>query len=95
MELAVTAGETMKGTTVKRKMRYGAMKKVKVPNYLTKKRKDIDLISVCRKVIRNHLISVKRPVNLFCKVPQLPLPKRLKEFLLYSMTLSTQDDESR
>ena len=95
VELAVTAGETIKGTTVKRKMRNGAMKNVKVPDYLTKKPKDIDLKLLCRKVIRKHLINVKPHVNLFCKVPQLPLPKCLKEFLLYDMTLPTQGCQSR
>ncbi len=41
----------------------------------------LDLQSQCRRFIRRHLLSVSGR-NLFVTIPQLPLPERIKEFLL-------------
>ncbi len=48
----------------------------------------LDLFSLCRKVIRLHLLKGKKG-NLFYNVPKLPLPNRIKSYLLYNVSLPT------
>ena len=51
------------------------------------KKSDFHLQDLCRDVIRKNMAFAEPRVNLFCKIPQLPLPPRLKRFLLYDISL--------
>ena len=57
----------------------------KVPDYL-KPPAEISLKHICRDSIRKHLLQIG-DVNLFVRVPQLPLPERMMSYLLYGQTL--------
>ena len=58
---------------------------VRVPEYL-KPSTEIGLKNICREAIRKHLLEVSN-VNLFVRVPQLPLPRLMTSYLLYNVTL--------
>ncbi len=45
-----------------------------------------NLKSLCRRSIRGHMMRVSR-VNLFVRVPKLPLPKAMRECLLYGVNV--------
>ena len=47
---------------------------------------EINLINICRETIRKHLLKLD-DVNLFIRVPQLPLPQLMTSYLLYDVTL--------
>ena len=65
--LPVAAGEKIDGTIMKRE-KFGKTTEVDVPEYLKEKETDIRLYSVCRDVIRKHLIETPPHINLFCKI---------------------------
>lgn len=50
-------------------------------NHLLQEKKQ-NLQHRCRETIRAHLLKFNN-INLFCKVPKLPLPSKLKNYLLY------------
>ena len=47
---------------------------------------ELSLMHLCREAIRNHLLQMSN-VNLFIRVPRLPLPKAVQSYLLYDQTL--------
>ncbi len=47
----------------------------------------------CRRVIRRHLLSVS-DVNLFHQVERLPLPKKIKQFLVFQISLDEYADKA-
>ena len=51
-----------------------------------------NLKDMSRRAIRKHLLELS-PVNLFCKIPQLELPKLMEDYLLYGVTLDINDDD--
>ena len=54
------------------------------------------LKNICREAIRSHLLQMSE-VNLFVRVPSLPLPKALQSYLLYDQALDDvvkETDES-
>ena len=51
----------------------------------------MQLKHMSRQVIRKHLIDVDPHTHLFGRIPQLPLPSALKEYLLYNISLGTDD----
>ena len=54
----------------------------------------MELKYICRETIRNHLTELNPHEHLFNRIPQLPLPSILTEFLLYNVTLEiTEDDD--
>ena len=57
---------------------------VEVPEYL-RSSAEISLMNICRETIRKHLLQMS-DVNLFCRVPQLPLPQLMTSYLLYDVT---------
>ena len=57
----------------------------KVPDYL-KPPVEISLKHICRDSIRKYLLQMS-DVNLFVRVPKLPLPERMMSYLLYGQTL--------
>ena len=46
-----------------------------------------NLIDICRRRIREHLLELDPHTNLFSRVPQLGLPRILNDYLLYNQTL--------
>ena len=77
--LLFAAGETVDET------------KVKVPNYL-KPSAEISLMNICRETIRKHLLQMSS-INLFIRVPRLPLPRLMTSYLLYNVTLDYEVDK--
>ena len=53
---------------------------------------ELSLKNICREAIRNHLLQMSN-VNIFIRVPRLPLPKALQSYLLYDQTLNEDHDE--
>ncbi len=54
--------------------------------FLDEVNENTSLQAQCRWVIRRHLLSVS-DVNLFIRVPKLPLPDALKKFMLFDVSL--------
>ena len=75
--LLFAAGETIDKTKVNN-----------VPYYL-KLSADICLKNICREAIRDNLLGVAN-INLFVRVPQLPLPTVMTSFLLFDVTLDEE-----
>lgn len=57
------------------------------PKAIIDTRKDISLLNVCRKSIREHLLVTRSKQNLFKLVELLPLPKAMKKYLVYDVLL--------
>ena len=51
-----------------------------------------NLKDMSRRAIRKHLLELS-PVNLFCKIPQLELPKLMEDYLLDGVTLDINDED--
>ena len=84
------AGEVVEGTYV-RKADYNKP----VPDYVQElNRPEGNLKDMCRRAIRKHLMELS-PVNLFCKIPQLGLPKLMENYLLYGVNLDINDDDEK
>ena len=47
----------------------------------------VNLHTQCREAVRQHLLTIPPPVNLFSKVHRLGLPSRMEHFLLYDVSL--------
>ena len=47
------------------------------------KPKEVNLMSMCRRAIRNHLINIDPHLNLIVRIRQLELPSELKDYLLF------------
>ena len=62
----------------------------KVLHYL-KPSGDMNLMNICRETIRKHLLQMS-DVNLFVRVPRLPLPGLMTSYLLYDVTLDYDED---
>ena len=50
------------------------------------------LMEICREVVRDELID-NNTKNLFHLVPMLPLPEKVREYLLYGASLQFKNDE--
>ena len=80
------AGEVVGGTHVRKP---GSIHPV--PDYVQELNSpEGNLKDTCRRAIRKHLMELS-PVNLFCKIPQLGLPKLMEDYLLYGITLDASD----
>ena len=55
-----------------------------IPDFLKHEIEELNLMSICREVIRKHLLQMSL-VNLFYRVPRLGLPAVLCEYLLYNV----------
>ena len=80
--LFFAAGETVGETKVE-----------KVPDHL-KPSAEISLMNICRKTIRKHMLQMS-DVNLFVRVPRLPLPRLMTSYLLYDVTLDYEEDNKQ
>ena len=49
------------------------------------------LLHLCRTALRKHLLRCSPNNNLFCLVPRLDIPERLKSYLLYNMSLENEN----
>ena len=58
---------------------------VEVLDYL-KSPAEISLMNICRETIRKHLLQMS-DMNLFVRVPRLPLPRLMTSYLLYDVKL--------
>ena len=66
-----------------------------IPNYFPVDLQDpwkMNLMSLCREVIREHLLQMSN-VNLLFRVPKLELPSQITQYLLYNVSSSATDDE--
>ena len=94
--LLLAAGDTIDGNTHHRTTTVASVVngEVKIPDYLLVmiKPETICLMSLCRDVIRKHLISLNCNTNLFIRIPQLGLPSLLTQYLLYNMSLTESYD---
>ena len=52
----------------------------------------VSLKHLCRSTIASHLLQ-RSPVNLFCRVGQLPLPSPVTSYLLYNVSLDENYDD--
>ena len=77
--LLLAAGETIDESMV-----------TKVQDYLTPSAEN-NLKNICREIIRKHLLQLSQ-VNLFHRVPQLPLPRVMMSYLLHDVTLDHVPD---
>ena len=87
------AGEILDDTTVVETDHTGRETKAQVPDYLLFKDVEFRLKHQCREKIRKHLLDVDRHTNLFHRVPQLPLPHIVMDYLLYDLSLESDDDD--
>ena len=55
---------------------------------------EISLKNICRETIRKHLLQMSQ-VNLFVRVPRLPLPQLMTSYLLYDVTLDDEEKDSQ
>ena len=55
-------------------------------NYL-----QLNMMNICRRVIRKHLLKLDPHENLFVRVPRLGLPAALQRFILYYLTHDDDD----
>ena len=78
--LLYAAGETIDET------------KVQVPDFL--KPPDLNPKHLCRETIRKHLINIDPHQHLFRRIPQLGLPSLLTKYVLFSMSLNADLDNS-
>ena len=91
--LLLAAGEILHGTELKKHMPRGRVFPVQIPDYLQiAPELRLSLKHLCRKTIRNHLITLDKHSHLFNRVPRLGLPSGLNTYLLYSMSI--QEDAS-
>ena len=81
--LLAAAGETIDGTVCTR----GTDDPVDLSKYLSFRESGSSLKSMCRSVIRNHLMTLDPHGNLFSRVPYLGLSSSLNDYLLYDVTL--------
>ena len=87
------AGERLDGLTVRETDKSGREKKVSVPIYLLFKDLKFHLKHLCREEIRKHLLDLDPHKNLFLRVPQLPIPDIVIDYLLYDISIETESDD--
>ena len=89
--LLLAAGETTRLKILRRNN--GKLVHVVPSKYVTQPEpKDLCLKSLCRKMIRKHLLQTS-PKNLFCTVPLLRLSTELLKYLLCNVSLDASVEE--
>ena len=63
---------------------YSWSKPVELPDFLKYRSEELNLMIICRELIRKHLLQMSK-VNLFYRVPRLGLPDVLLKYLLYNV----------
>ena len=64
-----------------------------IRNMLCESKAEKILKYLCREVIREHLLHLDPHENPFIRVPRLPLPKLMCDYLLYDMSLDGGEEE--
>ena len=64
-----------------------------IPETLKFEKERLQLKHMCKDSIRKHLLDIDPHANLFGRVPQLPLPSALKSYLLYNMSLDSNNNK--
>ena len=88
------AGEALDGTTVRTIDNRGREVKAPVPDYLLFKDLKLCLKHLCRRAVRKHLLNVDPHTHLFGRVPRLPLPSLVSDYLLYDLSLETDSEDN-
>ena len=57
----------------------------------TKNYLQLNMMNICRRVIRKHLLKLDPYENLFLRVPRFGLPTALQRFILYYLTHDNDD----
>ena len=78
--LLYAAGETLDGTDVD-----------KISEVLKFEEEKLELKHICREAIRKHLLKLDPHQHLFGRIPQLGLPSALSKYLLFNLSLDTDD----
>ena len=63
-----------------------------VPKELKFENEKLELKHICREAIRKHLLKLDPHQHLFFRIPKLELPSLITEYLLFNMSLDTDDD---
>ena len=63
----------------------------KVPKFLQFRELKMNLKHMCRQTIRKHLLKLDQHQHLFDRVPRLGLPPTLNRYLLFDVSLETDD----
>ena len=63
----------------------------KIPEELNFEDEKLQLKHICRMVIQDHLLMLDSHWNLFGRIPRLGLPSSLTDYLLFNVTLDTED----
>ena len=78
--LLYAAGETLEGTD-----------ELKIPEVLKFEDEKLSLKHMCREAIRQHLLKLDPQQHLFSSIPELGLPSALSKYLLFNLSLDTND----
>ena len=62
-------------------------REIEFPECLLKRQSTDTLKDICRAAIRKHLLDINPHFNLFIRMPQLGLPSKLANYLLYEEDL--------
>ena len=68
-------------------------REIEFPECLLKRQSTDTLKDVCREAIRKHLLDINQHVNLFIRIPQLGLPTRLAQYLLFEEDLKINEEK--
>ena len=66
----------------------------KVPKSLHFKKSKMKLKHICRQAIRKHLLELDPHQHLFGRVPRLGLPNALNKYLMFNVSLETDEQEN-
>ena len=95
VSLLHAAGETTDGTSFYELDWFGRTARFKIdfPKYLLQRLSTDTLKDVCREAIRKHLLDINQHLNLFMRIPQLGLPTRLTNYLLFDEDLKVIEED--
>ena len=89
--LLYAAGEILNETTMSNNVGMHKYKTVILPRNLRRLKEEWCLKHLCRETIRNHLINLNPNLHLFDRVSKLGLPSLLTKFVLYNISLHSED----
>ena len=84
--LMYAAGEKLDDTKMEIQSPHGDCM-IEIPTCLKHSKRDLNLMCICRRAIRGHLLNVNPHLPLFNRVRQLGLPPTLSAYLLFGMSL--------
>ena len=95
LTLLHAAGETTDGTKTYEFDISGITftRPIEFPEYLRERHLTLTLKDMCREAIRKHLLDINQHLNLFMRIPQLGLPTRLAQYLLFEEDLKLSEED--